>query len=152
MEVLAALLVSVFEYKMMLLSGDVVEGMLRLIGLVSHLNVPSMASDCGTFTSTMPGATRSPIVFGFGLYKADDEGYVHGCLQVNQDIQTIASGKYVDDRPEGARSPSPDPVYNENGIRVNSRDQRAKEKLQKQRYVSPCHFNDAWEGSFPRPQ
>ncbi|KAK9849250.1 hypothetical protein WJX84_012132 [Apatococcus fuscideae] len=53
---------------------------------------------------------------------------------VNQDIQTIASGKYVDDRPEGARSPSPDPVYNENGIRVNSRDQRAKEKLQKQRY------------------
>lgn len=60
-----------------------------------------------------------------------------GCMQVNQDIQTIASGKYVDDRPEGARSPSPPPIYNENGIRVNSRDQRAKEKLQKQRYVSP---------------
>ena len=56
-------------------------------------------------------------------------------LQVNQDIQMIASGKYVDDRPEGARSPSPDPIYNDTGIRVNSRDQRAKEKLQKQRYV-----------------
>ena len=64
------------------------------------------------------------------------ESHVHGCMQVNQDIQTIASGKYVDDRPEGARSPSPAPIYNENGIRVNSRDQRAKEKLQKQRYVS----------------
>ncbi len=54
---------------------------------------------------------------------------------MNQDIQTIAAGKFVDDRPESARSPSPDPIYNENGVRVNSRDQRAKEKLQKQRYV-----------------
>lgn len=62
--------------------------------------------------------------------------YLHAfALQVNQDIQTIASGKFVDDRPEGTRSPSPDPIYNENGVRVNSRDQRAKEKLQKQRYV-----------------
>lgn len=52
---------------------------------------------------------------------------------INQKLQLLQAGKYVDDREEGDRSPSPPPVYNEMGVRVNTREQRAKEKLNKER-------------------
>lgn len=57
-------------------------------------------------------------------------------LQVNQKLQLFAQGKWVDEEPEERRSPSPEPVYNEQGARTNTREQRAKDKLVRQRNVS----------------
>jgi splicing factor 1 len=34
---------------------------------------------------------------------------------------------------DGARSPSPEPVYNERGVRTNTREQRTREKLTRER-------------------
>lgn len=51
-------------------------------------------------------------------------------------MQLISQGKWVDEEPELRRSPSPEPLYNEQGARTNTREQRAKEKLLKQRNVS----------------
>ncbi|MEW5314855.1 MAG: hypothetical protein WDW38_006320 [Sanguina aurantia] len=53
--------------------------------------------------------------------------------QVNQKIALASIGKLIDDVPEDRRSPSPEPLYNEAGARVNTRDQRIKEKLQRDR-------------------
>jgi len=55
---------------------------------------------------------------------------------VNQSLQLISQGKWVDETAPGDRSPSPEPTYNEVGARVNTREWRAKEKLTKQRNVS----------------
>ncbi|KAJ9524255.1 hypothetical protein QJQ45_008425 [Haematococcus lacustris] len=53
---------------------------------------------------------------------------------VNQKLQLVSVGRLPDDYPpEGQRSPSPEPVYNDAGVRCNTRDQRLKEKLIKQR-------------------
>jgi hypothetical protein len=57
-------------------------------------------------------------------------------LQVNQKLQLVAQGKLIDDTPEGERSPSPEPIYNENGARINTREQRARDKLMRHRNVS----------------
>lgn len=57
-------------------------------------------------------------------------------LQVTQKLQLMAQGKWVDEEPEERRSPSPEPVYNEHGARTNTREQRAKDKLTRQRNVS----------------
>lgn len=56
-------------------------------------------------------------------------------LQVNQKLQLLSQGKYVEDSPERDRSPSPEPVYNESGARVNTREARAKEKILRKRNV-----------------
>ncbi len=56
--------------------------------------------------------------------------------QVTHKLQLITQGKWVDERPLGARSPSPEPVYNETGARINTREQRAKDALSRQRNVS----------------
>ncbi|KAK1259380.1 KH domain-containing protein [Acorus gramineus] len=45
----------------------------------------------------------------------------------------LASGGPLDDRPEGARSPSPEPVYDNMGIRINTREYRARECLNRER-------------------
>ncbi|KAK1306789.1 KH domain-containing protein [Acorus calamus] len=45
----------------------------------------------------------------------------------------LASGGPLDDRPEGARSPSPEPVYDNMGIRINTREYRARERLNRER-------------------
>ncbi|KAJ4847815.1 hypothetical protein Tsubulata_011766 [Turnera subulata] len=45
----------------------------------------------------------------------------------------LASGLPLDDRPEGARSPSPEPIYDNMGIRINTREYRARERLNKER-------------------
>eukprot|EP00878_Enallax_costatus_P045609 GHUV01055032.1.p1 GENE.GHUV01055032.1~~GHUV01055032.1.p1 ORF type:complete len:335 (+),score=62.64 GHUV01055032.1:265-1269(+) len=52
---------------------------------------------------------------------------------VNQKLQLLSQGKYVEDSPERDRSPSPEPVYNESGARVNTREARAKEKILRKR-------------------
>eukprot|EP00883_Tetradesmus_obliquus_P014405 jgi/Sobl393_1/7448/SZX73474.1 len=52
---------------------------------------------------------------------------------VNQKLQLVAQGKLVDDTPEERRSPSPEPVYNESGARINTREQRARDKLVRHR-------------------
>lgn len=45
----------------------------------------------------------------------------------------LQSGLQLDDRPEGARSPSPDPVYDNMGTRINTREYRARERLNRER-------------------
>ncbi|PRQ50854.1 putative transcription factor interactor and regulator CCHC(Zn) family [Rosa chinensis] len=45
----------------------------------------------------------------------------------------LSSGLPLDDRPEGDRSPSPEPVYDNFGIRINTREFRARERLNKER-------------------
>eukprot|EP01018_Ginkgo_biloba_P024932 Gb_19921 [translate_table: standard] len=45
----------------------------------------------------------------------------------------LQSGLPLDDRPEGARSPSPEPVYDNMGIRINTREYRARERLTRER-------------------
>ncbi|CDP05352.1 unnamed protein product [Coffea canephora] len=45
----------------------------------------------------------------------------------------LQSGLPLDDRPEGARSPSPEPIYDNMGIRINTREYRAREKLNRER-------------------
>ncbi|KAI3501040.1 hypothetical protein L1887_28896 [Cichorium endivia] len=45
----------------------------------------------------------------------------------------LQSGQQLDDRPEGARSPSPDPVYDNMGTRINTREYRARERLNRER-------------------
>ncbi|XP_073003043.1 splicing factor-like protein 1 [Typha latifolia] len=45
----------------------------------------------------------------------------------------LQSGMPLDDRPEGARSPSPEPIYDNMGVRINTREYRARERLNKER-------------------
>ncbi|KAF7016257.1 unnamed protein product [Triticum aestivum] len=45
----------------------------------------------------------------------------------------LQSGLPLDDRPEGARSPSPEPIYDNLGIRINTREYRARERLNRER-------------------
>lgn len=51
-------------------------------------------------------------------------------LEISRMLQ---SGLPLDDRPEGARSPSPEPIYDNMGIRINTREYRARERLTKER-------------------
>ncbi|XP_057952253.1 splicing factor-like protein 1 [Malania oleifera] len=51
-------------------------------------------------------------------------------LEISRMLQ---SGMPLDDRPEGARSPSPEPIYDNMGIRINTREYRARERLNKER-------------------
>eukprot|EP00250_Pteridium_aquilinum_P021501 c25145_g4_i1 orf=555-3518(-) len=51
-------------------------------------------------------------------------------LDVNRRLQT---GQVLDDREDGNRSPSPEPIYDNMGIRVNTREFRAREKLTRER-------------------
>ncbi|GFP80790.1 branchpoint-bridging protein [Phtheirospermum japonicum] len=45
----------------------------------------------------------------------------------------MQSGMPLDDRPEGARSPSPEPLYDTMGVRINTREYRARERLNRER-------------------
>ncbi|CAA0835571.1 splicing factor-related [Striga hermonthica] len=51
-------------------------------------------------------------------------------LEISRKLQ---SGTTLDDRPEGARSPSPEPIYDNMGVRINTREYRAREKLNRER-------------------
>ncbi|CAK9176652.1 unnamed protein product [Ilex paraguariensis] len=51
-------------------------------------------------------------------------------LEISRMLQ---SNLPLDDRPEGARSPSPEPIYDNLGIRVNTREYRARERLNRER-------------------
>ncbi|KAK6145656.1 hypothetical protein DH2020_022476 [Rehmannia glutinosa] len=51
-------------------------------------------------------------------------------LEISRKLQ---SGMLLDDRPEGARSPSPEPIYDNMGVRINTREYRAREKLNRER-------------------
>ncbi|KAF8380529.1 hypothetical protein HHK36_028016 [Tetracentron sinense] len=51
-------------------------------------------------------------------------------LEISRMLQ---SGLPLDDRPEGARSPSPEPLYDNMGIRINTREYRARERLNRER-------------------
>ncbi|KAK6155739.1 hypothetical protein DH2020_009987 [Rehmannia glutinosa] len=50
--------------------------------------------------------------------------------EINKKLQ---SPEIVDERPAGERSPSPEPVYNNLGIRINTRDARIRKKLTDER-------------------
>ncbi|GMH29677.1 hypothetical protein Nepgr_031520 [Nepenthes gracilis] len=58
-------------------------------------------------------------------------------LEISRKLQ---SGFPLDDRPEGARSPSPEPVYDNMGIRINTREYRAREKLNRERQEIISHI------------
>lgn len=51
-------------------------------------------------------------------------------LEINRKLQSVLP---LDDRAECARSPSPEPIYDNMGIRINTREYRAREKLMKER-------------------
>ncbi|XVE56406.1 hypothetical protein DITRI_Ditri04bG0006300 [Diplodiscus trichospermus] len=51
-------------------------------------------------------------------------------LEISRMLQ---SGLPLDDIPDGARSPSPEPIYDNMGIRINTREYRARERLNKER-------------------
>ncbi|KAK4385005.1 Splicing factor-like protein 1 [Sesamum angolense] len=51
-------------------------------------------------------------------------------LEINKKLQ---SPEIYDERPEGERSPSPEPVYNNLGMRTNTRDVRVRKKLMNER-------------------
>eukprot|EP00252_Welwitschia_mirabilis_P022410 TRINITY_DN6058_c0_g2_i1.p1 TRINITY_DN6058_c0_g2~~TRINITY_DN6058_c0_g2_i1.p1 ORF type:complete len:1098 (+),score=259.15 TRINITY_DN6058_c0_g2_i1:222-3296(+) len=51
-------------------------------------------------------------------------------MEINRLLQ---SGMPLDDRPEGARSPSPEPVYDSMGVRINTREFRARERINRER-------------------
>ncbi|KAL3652321.1 hypothetical protein CASFOL_002002 [Castilleja foliolosa] len=51
-------------------------------------------------------------------------------LEISRKMQ---SGMPLDDRPEGARSPSPEPLYDTMGVRINTREYRARERLNRER-------------------
>jgi hypothetical protein len=55
--------------------------------------------------------------------------------QVDQKLALLAAGSWFDPRPEYERSPSPEPVYDSQGARANTRDARQKEVLGRQRTV-----------------
>ncbi|XP_052151994.1 splicing factor-like protein 1 [Oryza glaberrima] len=67
-------------------------------------------------------------------FAADLDPEVHNLnarlLEISRMLQ---SGLPLDDRPEGARSPSPEPVYDNLGIRINTREYRARERLNRER-------------------
>lgn len=54
-------------------------------------------------------------------------------LEISRILQAERSGIPLDDRPEGARSPSPEPVYDNLGVRINTREFRARERLNRER-------------------
>jgi hypothetical protein len=56
--------------------------------------------------------------------------------QVEQRLHLVQQGKWLDPRPEYERSPSPEPVYDSGGARINTREWRQKEELTKKRGVS----------------
>lgn len=77
-----------------------------------------------------------------GLDTCARHGPSHASMQIQAKLQQITSGQWVDDTPVERRSPSPEPVYGENGLRTNTREQRAKDKLQRERTVGmqgTCH-------------
>ncbi|KAL2614238.1 hypothetical protein R1flu_025930 [Riccia fluitans] len=51
-------------------------------------------------------------------------------LDINRKLQT---GQVLDERGDGNRSPSPEPIYDNMGIRINTREYRAREKLTRER-------------------
>lgn len=70
--------------------------------------------------------------------------YFPGGIQFDPEIQSLntklleisrklQSGLPLDDRPETARSPSPEPIYDNLGVRINTREYRARERLNRER-------------------
>ena len=57
------------------------------------------------------------------------------CVQISQQIQLAKSKPELFVPPEGQRSPSPPPQYDEAGVRINMRALRAVEKLSVQAQV-----------------
>lgn len=86
----------------------------------------------------------------------------HACplfvLQVNQKLSLMQAGNLEEDLQPGElqRSPSPEPIYNEHGARINTREARAKEKLVKQRnelITAMVKANPSYrQGTGPRSQ
>lgn len=86
--------------------------------------------------SACPLARGSPFNIALAHPASSSSTSCHVPPQINQKIQLLANGKLVDDTPPEQRSPSPEPVYNEYGTRINTREQRLREKLQDRRNVS----------------
>ena len=59
-----------------------------------------------------------------------------GGMELDPEVQALNARLMdmpLDDRPEGARSPFPEPIYDNDGIRINTREFRDREKLTRER-------------------
>lgn len=55
--------------------------------------------------------------------------------QVQQRLQLANAGIVFDSEPGRERSPSPEPVYDDKGVRINKREHRLKNKLTREKAV-----------------
>ncbi|KAM7499516.1 hypothetical protein LguiA_023930 [Lonicera macranthoides] len=108
----------------------------------TELNSDGAVSD-GSGTGTRKRKSRwaddpKPVIqlpdfmkdFGGIEYDPEIQALNSRLLEISRKLQ---SGLPLDDRPEGARSPSPEPVYDNMGIRINTREYRARERLNRER-------------------
>ena len=63
------------------------------------------------------------------------DAYVYLGGQVQQRLQLANAGIVFDSEPGKERSPSPEPVYDDKGVRTNKREHRLRDKLTKEKAV-----------------
>ncbi|GMH41440.1 hypothetical protein BSKO_09350 [Bryopsis sp. KO-2023] len=80
----------------------------------------------------LPGISLPPALAGIIDVNLEVLDLQRDLNAINDKLQLIQSNRYVDNEEE-ERSVSPEPVYNAEGIRVNTREQRSKDKLIKER-------------------
>eukprot|EP01083_Nonionella_stella_P039911 108555_1 len=87
--------------------------------------------------NTNPNQSSSSSSLTSAFSKAWNENQTKIFLLKNQlqDISTrlIAPGAFVAAQSDQERSPSPEPIYDQKGVRINTREYRLREKLQQQR-------------------
>nr|CAD1824382.1 unnamed protein product [Ananas comosus var. bracteatus] len=78
-------------------------------------------------------ATDPPAVAAPGLGEEEEVAVQLLNARLLEISRLLQSGGPLDDRPEGARSPSPEPIYDNMGVRINTREYRARERLNRER-------------------
>ena len=79
----------------------------------------------------MPGHRAPDFMKDFA---AEMDPEVHALnVRLLEISRLLQSGLPLDDRPEGARSPSPKPFYDNLSIRINTREYCARERLNRER-------------------
>ncbi|KAK2975807.1 hypothetical protein RJ640_022824 [Escallonia rubra] len=70
-----------------------------------------------------------PVIGGIDIIDPEVQELNLRLLEINRKLQCVP----LDDRPEGARSPSPEPIYDNLGVRINTREYRMRERLNRER-------------------
>lgn len=81
----------------------------------------------------LPGISLPPSLAGIVDVNLEVLDLQRELNSINDKIQFLSSGRQLELKKEEDRSPSPEPMYNQEGIRVNTREQRLKEKMIKER-------------------